>query len=61
VHGAWREREEEIGLGRHSALLSMGWDRWRSEAKAKVERMILERPVVRRKTEDVLGSLAYTS
>ncbi|BGP06518.1 protein phosphatase regulator [Rhodotorula toruloides] len=57
VQGQWREREEGIGLGRHSALLSMAWDRWENEGRAKLEMMAAERGVVRRKAKDVLGDL----
>ncbi|KAK4331458.1 hypothetical protein RTBOTA2_000925 [Rhodotorula toruloides] len=57
VQGQWREREEEFGLGRHSALLSMGWDRWEKEGRAKLEGMMAERGVGRRKANDVLGDL----
>lgn len=57
VQGQWREREEGIGLGRHSALLSMGWDRWEKEGRAKLERMAAERGVARRNAKDVLGDL----
>ncbi|GAA5865340.1 hypothetical protein JCM3774_004943 [Rhodotorula dairenensis] len=51
----WSEREREIGWGRHSAMLGMGWDRWHEGGGKERIRALVQRGVVRREASDVLG------
>ena len=53
LEGSRREMEERIGGGRHSAVLSIGWDRWEEGTRELVERGIRERPVSKRKVKTV--------
>ena len=53
LEGSRREMEERIGGGRHSAVLSIGWDRWEEATRELVEKGIRERPVSKRKVETI--------
>ncbi|GAA5854591.1 hypothetical protein JCM9279_005702 [Rhodotorula babjevae] len=58
VQGAWREEEEQIGRGRHSAVLAIGWDDWSEKGgRERVDELLEGRPVVRRRAVDVPGLL----
>lgn len=57
----WREREKEIGSGRHSAMLGMAWDTWHEGGGKERVRAMVERGVVRRKASDLLRSLGEVS
>ncbi|GAA5890347.1 hypothetical protein JCM8208_002787 [Rhodotorula glutinis] len=59
VQGAWRDEEERIGRGRHSAVLAIGWDDWSEKGgRERVDELLEGRPVVRRRAVDVPGLLA---
>lgn len=52
---SWAEEEETLagrGLGRHSAVLGQGWDRWREESQGIVKGL-MEREVKQRRVEDL--------
>lgn len=53
LEGERKELEEEVGGGRHSAVLSIGWDRWEEGTREMVDKMIEDRPVQRRKVETI--------
>ncbi|BGP36903.1 hypothetical protein JCM10449v2_000805 [Rhodotorula kratochvilovae] len=56
IQGAYREEEEQVGTGRHSAVLAIGWDDWNEKGgKERIEALVEGRPVTRRRAKDVPG------
>ncbi|GAA5839639.1 hypothetical protein JCM11251_003565 [Rhodosporidiobolus azoricus] len=51
-----RKKEEKRGLGRHSACLGLGWDRWEEDGKRRVLCLVM-RDVTRKKATEVPGLL----
>jgi len=58
VRGAWREEEEKVGRGRHSAVLAVGWDDWLEKGGKERVDELLKRPVTQRKAAEVPGLLS---
>ncbi|GAA5942241.1 GNAT family N-acetyltransferase [Sporobolomyces koalae] len=53
LNGERREAEEELGGGRHSSVLRIGWDDWEERGVKNHVETLLNRPVVKKRIEDV--------